>query len=211
MERLVLLENNIEFILKRAVVSLEKGGIVAYPTETFYGLGVKFDIENSLKKLLEIKNRPKDKAMPLIIGNTGLLTLITHSLNHRAFILMERFWPGPLTLILPAREDISDYITAGTGKVAVRIPGKSFALHLAKKTNFPFTATSANPSGMPPARDAETVMKYFGKVIDLLIDGGHTPGDMPSTIVDVTEKEIKILRKGLINIDSIKRALDLKV
>jgi L-threonylcarbamoyladenylate synthase len=208
MERLILSENNMELILKHAVESLENGKIVAYPTETFYGLGVKFDIEYSLKKLFEIKNRPKDKAMPLIIGNIELLPAITHSLNYRVDILIERFWPGPLTLILPARGDISDYITGGTGKVAVRIPGESFALHLAKKANFPITATSANPSGMPPARDAETIMKYFGNRIDLLVDGGFTTGNLPSTIVDVTEKEIKILREGVINKDSIKRILD---
>jgi L-threonylcarbamoyladenylate synthase len=208
MLRVVLSETNRELILKQAVEALEKGSILAYPTETFYGLGVKFDIEDSLRKLYEVKQRPKDKAMPLIIGNKGLLPLIAESANPKALFLMERFWPGPLTLILPAKGNISSYITAGTGRVAVRIPGESFALYIAKRANFPITATSANPSGMPPAKDAEIVMNYFWDKIDLLIDGGPSRVDMPSTIVDVTGEEIKILRDGAIGRESIKRILD---
>lgn len=209
MLRLVLIKTNKELILKQAVDALKKGSILAYPTETFYALGVKFDIEDSLKKLYEVKQRPKDKAMPLIIGKKELLPLIAESTNHRAFCLMERFWPGPLTLILFAKGNISSYITAGTGRVAVRIPGESLALHLAKRANFPLIATSANPSGMTPARDAKAVMNYFGDKIDLLIDGGLTPGGLPSTIVDVTGEKIKVLREGIIARESIKRILDI--
>lgn len=208
MLRLVLIKTNKELILKQAVETLKKGSILAYPTETFYALGVKFDIEDSLKKLYEVKQRPKDKAMPLIIGKKGLLPLIAKSANPKALFLMEKFWPGPLTLILFAKGNISSYITAGTGRVAVRIPGESFALYLAKRANFPLIATSANPSGMPPAEDAEAVMNYFGDKIDLLIDGGQTSGGLPSTIVDVTGEEINVLREGAIDRESIKRILD---
>lgn len=208
MFRAIISETNIELVLGKAVEALEKGSILAYPTETFYGLGVKFDIEDSLKKLYEVKQRPKDKAMPLIIGNKGLLPLIAESVNPKALLLMERFWPGPLTLILPAKGSISSFITAGTGRVAVRVPGESFAFYLAKRANFPITATSANPSGMPPAKDAEIVMNYFGDKIDLLVDGGSTSDSLPSTIVDVTGEEIKILREGAIGRESIKRILD---
>lgn len=208
MLKIVLSKTNRESILKQAVEALKKGSILAYPTETFYGLGVKFDIEDSLKKLYEVKQRPKDKAMPLIIGKKGLLPLIAESANPNTLFLMERFWPGPLTLIFNAKGNISSYITAGTGRVAVRIPGESFALYLAKRANFPITATSANPSGMPPAKDAEAVMNYFGDKPDLLIDGGPMRGGLPSTIVDVTGEEIKILREGAIGRESIKRILD---
>lgn len=208
MNRLILSEKRRELILEQAVDALEKGRIIAYPTETFYGLGVKFDIEDSLRRLYYIKKRQKDKAMPLIIGDKGLLPLITESIDTRTSLLMERFWPGPLTLILSSRIGISNHITASTGKVAVRIPGESFALHLAKKANFPITATSANLSGLPPARDAGTVINYFGNDIDLLIDGGCTPGGLPSTIIDVTGKDIKILREGSINRELIKAILE---
>ena len=207
MVRIILSEKNINKVLEKAVDALEKGYIVAYPTETFYGLGVKYDRENSLKRLCEIKQRQKDKAMPLIIGSRKLLPLIAKSVNRKAELLMDRFWPGPLTLILPAKETVSRYITADTGKVAVRIPGESFALYLAKTFNFPITATSANLSGMPPARDAEAVIRYFRDVIDLLVDGGLSPGILPSTIVDVTEEKVKILRKGAISRESLREFL----
>jgi L-threonylcarbamoyladenylate synthase len=191
-------ETNMDLILQHTVDILKNGGIIAYPTETFYGLGAKFDLEDSLKKLYDIKQRPGKKAMPLIIGDKGLLPIVAVSVNSIAILLMNSFWPGPLTLIFPARENLSEYITAGTYKVAVRIPGESFALHLAKNAKFPITATSANPSGMIPAQDAETVISYFEDKIDLIIDGGPAAGGMPSTIVDVTGDKIKVLREGAI-------------
>jgi L-threonylcarbamoyladenylate synthase len=191
-------ETNIEQVLYHTVDILKNGGIVVYPTETFYGLGVKFDMEDSLKKLYDIKQRPEEKAMPLIIGNKGLLMVVAASINDTALSLIDRFWPGPLTLIFLANENLSEYITAGTHKVAVRIPGESFALYLAITASFPITATSANLSGTSPAQDAETVIRYFGDKIDLIIDGGHTSGGLPSTIVDVTGDKIKILREGVI-------------
>jgi L-threonylcarbamoyladenylate synthase len=185
-------------ILHKAIEILLSGGIVAYPTETFYALGVKFDMEESLKKLYTIKQRPLEKAMPLIIGHRELLSTIASAVNRSAMSIMDRFWPGPLTLIFPALVKLSDYITAGTHTVAVRIPGESFALQLSKTAQFPLTATSANISGRPPARDAETVTKYFNDTIDLIIDGGKTPGGLPSTIVDVTGETVRILREGVI-------------
>jgi len=184
--------------VQKTVEILCAGGIVAYPTETFYALGVKFDREESLRKLYSIKQRPLEKAMPLIIGHRELLPMITASVKKSALSLMDRFWPGPLTLIFSALGNLSDYITAGTHTVAVRIPGESFAFQLAKSAQFPFTATSANISGRLPARDAETVIKYFSDTIDLIVDGGKTPGGLPSTIVDVTGETARILREGVI-------------
>jgi len=136
--------------------------------------------------------------MPLIIGSKELLPAIARSVNTTAIFLMKQFWPGPLTLIFPAKDTLSEFITAGTGKVAVRIPGESFALDLARYCCFPFTATSANPSGMPPAQNAETVKIFFGEKIDLIVDCGPAAGLLPSTIVDVAGDEIKILREGVL-------------
>jgi len=181
-----------------AIRILEKGGIIAYPTETFYALGVKFDLLGSLGNLYEIKKRPREKALPLIIGKREMLGLVAAPVSKKTLSLMDRFWPGPLTLILAAKENLSEYLTAGTHTVAVRIPGRSFALDLARAVDFPITATSANISGMPPAQDAATVVQYFGNAIDLVIDGGRTPGGNPSTIADVTGKDFQILREGAI-------------
>jgi len=185
-------------ILSLSVNLLKNGGIIAYPTETFYGLGAKFDIDDALKKIYKIKQRPQDKAMPLIIGDRDLLPVTSLEINNTASALMDKFWPGPLTLIIPAGKKISEYITAGTHTVAVRIPGESFALRLAQTAHFPITATSANLSGLPPARDIETVLRYFGDRIDLIIDAGPTPGALPSTIVDARGSALKILREGVI-------------
>ena len=138
--------------------TIKEGGIVAFPTETFYGLGVKYDDLSALEKLNSIKRRPKGKAVPLIIGNTKVLALITPSAGIIAERLMERFWPGPLTLLIAAKKDLPEFITAGSGKIAVRIPGSSFALELAVSLDFPVTATSANISGMPPANHPEEVI-----------------------------------------------------
>ncbi len=208
MQLIKISETNFEEVLSSAVDELKNSGIIAYPTETFYGLGTKFDIENSLKRLYDIKQRPKEKPMPLIIGNKDLLPVVAESINRLGLSFIERFWPGPLTLILPAKENLSDYITAGTGKVAVRIPGESFALSLAKTANFPIIATSANLSGMPPAQDTEAVIRYFGDKIDLVFDGGSTTGGLPSTIVEVTGDEITILREGAISTESIRKFLN---
>jgi L-threonylcarbamoyladenylate synthase len=207
MLRLFISKINLEHVLVQTVEALKTGSIVAYPTETFYGLGVKFDLENSLKRLCDIKNRAEDKAMPLIFGDKRLLPYAIKSPNQRAILLMEEFWPGPLTLILRAKKNISKYITADTERVAVRIPGTSFALSLARKSNFFITATSANLSGMAPAQDADAVARYFGDKIDILIDGGSTPGGLPSTIVDVTGKEVRILREGAISKESLSEFL----
>jgi L-threonylcarbamoyladenylate synthase len=191
-------KENSSRVLTSAITILKNGGIIAYPTETFYGLGVKFDLVVSLQNLYAIKKRPLEKALPLIIGNRELLGLIASSVNEKTLALMDRFWPGPLTVILAAQKNLPEYLTAGTHTVAVRIPGRSFALTLARAAGFPITATSANISGMPAAQDAGTVVKYFGDRIDLVIDGGNTPGGKPSTIADATGEDITMLREGAI-------------
>ena len=200
-------ETGISEALKKASVIIKKGGVVAYPTETFYGLGVKYDDISALKKLYGIKYRSWNKALPLIIGEVQELDLIASEMTVSAEKLAKKFWPGPLTLLLPARPDISEFITANTGKIAVRIPGASFALDLARSLGFPITATSANISGMPPADTAEDVIKYFGDALDLIVDCGKTPGGKPSTIVDASDQKIRFLRAGAVSIEDVFNAL----
>lgn len=177
---------------------LEQGGIIVYPTETLYGIGVKYDNKKALKKVFEIKKRPLEKSFPLIV-DLKHLELITDFIPPIAMKLIERYWPGPLTIVLPARKNLSRRIKKN-GKVAVRMPGESFALKLIKSSPFPITATSANISSYPAADCIDTVLKYFKEGIDLIIDGGKLPG-MPSTIVDITVDPPKILRQGIIKID----------
>jgi L-threonylcarbamoyladenylate synthase len=204
MRILSLTKNSSERVIKESLKALKKGSIVAYPTESFYALGVMANDKVALKRLYEIKKRPLEKAMPVIVGGDKILMSIVKSIPPQAEKLMKKFWPGPLTIVFNAHSSLPVSLTSGTGKVAVRIPGDSFALYLTRAANFPITATSANPSGKPPAQSAEEVINYFakgsyrGKNIDLVVDHGKTPGGKPSTIIDVTVTPPKVLRKGSI-------------
>jgi L-threonylcarbamoyladenylate synthase len=198
MLRLSLHENPVDKVITRALQILKKGGIIAYPTESFYALGVMINDETALKKLYKLKNRPLGKAMPVIIGSKYALKSITKSITPQAERLMRKFWPGPLTIIFEAKDSVPELLTGKKKTVAARIPGDSFALYLAKAADFPITATSANLSGKAPAQKPQEVMDYFGEGIDLIIAGGKTPGGKPSTLIDTTVTPPRVLRKGSI-------------
>ncbi len=149
-------------------------------------------------RLYELKHRPHEKTIPIIIGSVEQLSLLVNSVNETAADLIRRFWPGPLTLVFDARRGLSSYITC-TDKIAVRIPGQSFALDLVRASGFPITATSANISGLPAARDVSMISEYFNDRLDLIIDGGTSQNTQPSTIVDVTRQTAVVLREGAIS------------
>jgi L-threonylcarbamoyladenylate synthase len=182
-----------------ALEVLRMGGIVAFPTETFYGLGAMAGSEEALSKLFALKDRSTDKAASLIVGTEEEAQRLAADIPPLAQKLMAAHWPGPLTLVLRAAEGLSGYITK-EGTVALRVPGDSFALHLARAAGFPITATSANPAGEPPAETADDVESYFGDSVNLLIDGGRAPGGKPSTIVDATGSVPRVLRQGVLNV-----------
>ena len=202
-----ILDENATDALAAAAAVIRGGGIVAFPTETHYGLGAAYHDVAALKKLFTLKRRPEEKPVPLIAGNEKALGLVARQLDDRAVGIIKRFWPGPLTLLLPAREGLPRLLTAGTGTVAVRMPGKSFALELARTLEFPITATSANISGSPPADDAAGVTGYFGEGLDLLVDGGRTPGGAPSTIIRLSGETTILVRQGQIPFDAILAAM----
>lgn len=178
---------------------LTYGGVIIYPTETLYGIGVRYDRVESLKRIFEIKKRPEEKTFPLIV-NLNHLSLLVDEIPPLAQKLIQKYWPGPLTIILPAKKELPEEIVKN-GTVAVRMPGQSFALELINSSAFPITATSANISGYPPADDISAVLKYFkDEDVDLIIDGGKLLG-IPSTIIDVTAEPPKILREGALKVD----------
>jgi|Deesub1362A_J573_1020465.scaffolds.fasta_scaffold00180_38 L-threonylcarbamoyladenylate synthase len=183
--------------LGEAAQALLEGALVAAPTETFYGLLVRYDHPPGLRRLWALKGREPQKPFPLIVGSAEALALVVARITPLAQRLMEGFWPGPLSILFEAREGLSSFITA-RGKVAVRMPGDSPALQLAKAVGLPLTATSANPSGAPPARSAEEVLRYFPLGLDLLLDGGRTEARHPSTLVEATEEGLRVLREGAI-------------
>ncbi len=198
MRLLRLPEMDVNDAILEAVKTLGQGGIAAYPTETFYALGVRADSDDSLMRLYAVKGRPHDNPLPIIVGSIEGVDAVADDIPSRIRPIMQRFWPGPLTIVFKAKAGVSALLTSGTGKIAVRIPGESFALWLAKKAVFPIVATSANPSGLPPAKDVEDILRYFDEGIDLIIDGGEATGNKPSTIVDA--ESLRILRQGAVDL-----------
>lgn len=184
---------------KQILDVFKKGGIVAYPTETFYGLGVDPFNESAVKKLFQLKGRGFDKPISILVKDKNMLSEITEEVPPSAERLIKKFWPGPLTIIFKAKKTIPAIITGNTGKIGVRISGNPITQRLLAEIDFPITTTSANPSGKKSPVTASEVAGYFGDKIDLLIDGGILSGRLGSTIVDVTEGDLKVIRDGEIS------------
>lgn len=190
----------VERNLDQAVSVLVKGGIVAFPTETYYGLAVNPFNTEALLKLFSIKKRSKNKAILLLIADTEQLNKLTDYIPQPYYPLIEKYWPGPLTLIFKANESVNDFITGGNGTIGVRISPHPLAQKLCLAWKNPITATSANLSGMPPAETSEEVYKYFGDSIDYILDGGSTPAGLCSTIIGIKNDKLKLIRKGQVEI-----------
>jgi L-threonylcarbamoyladenylate synthase len=185
--------------LREAAAFLREGKTVVFPTETFYALGVSAFQEKAIQHVFSIKGRTFDQPLPLIIDGDSMLEEIAARVPDAARILMRRFWPGPLTLIVEASKKIPPLLTASTGTVAVRDSSHPLARLLVKTAGIPVTSTSANVSGDPSCASAEAVQAQIGDRIDLIIDGGPTPGGLPSTIVDLTVSPPRIVREGAVS------------
>src|SRR3990167_4936348 len=183
-------------VWKQVLDVFKKGGIIAYPTETFYGLGVDPFNEAAIKKLFELKGRGSDKPVSILIKDKKMLLEVAEEIPLLAEKLIKKFWPGPLTIIFKAKKSIPSLLTGGTGKIGVRISSNPITQKLLEEIDYPITATSANPSGKKSPVTAKEVMDYFGDKIDLLIDGGVLSGKLGSTILDATEQELKVIREG---------------
>lgn len=183
--------------LEAAVKTLRGGGLVAFPTETFYGIGADPFNKAALQRLFSLKKRPSKKPFPLIIKDMEMLSGLVESVPLSAARLIEKFWPGPLTIIFNAK-DATGAEPAGSARVGLRISRGEVCKRLMEKLNFPVTATSANTAGKPPARSAAEVLEYFNGRVDLVIDGGRLEGACPSTVVDVTGEDVEVLREGAV-------------
>jgi L-threonylcarbamoyladenylate synthase len=178
-----------------AAAAIVRGEIVAYPTETFYGLAVDALDEGALARLGVLKGREAEKAFPLLVSGREMLASLCSEVSPLAERLMAQHWPGPLTLALPARPGLPASIVAD-GCVAVRVSPHPLAQALVVALGRPITATSANPAGAPPSRTASEVAAYFAAPICSILDGGATPGGRPSTLARVREERVEILRQG---------------
>ncbi len=175
---------------------LGESGLVALPTESFYGLAVAPFDEQSLARLWRLKGRSEGKPILVLIGDRLDLEPFVRSIPPAATVLMDAFWPGPLTIVFPAAVGLSDAVTAGTGSIGIRLSAWQPLVDLLRRVG-PVTGTSANREGMPPPCSAEEVQHSFGDAVDLIIDAGPTPGGRPSTVIDV-QGPIRIIRDGAI-------------
>jgi L-threonylcarbamoyladenylate synthase len=192
--------------LQRAVACLQGGGIVAIPTETSYGLAVDPFNERALRSLFLLKRRELHKPILVLVNNVSQLDMIVAAVPVEYKSLMDTFWPGPLTLIFPGRQDLSPLLTGGTGTVGVRISSHPIAAKLCDLWGGPITATSANISGSSPANSAEEIHTIFASHIDCILDGGKSPGGICSTIVGIQNKSLKLMRAGKIEFPSVQQA-----
>jgi len=189
-----------DLCLGKAAEYLLAGKIVCFPTETFYAIGVQYDNEEGLKRIAGIKKRPGTKSFSLIIGDRRDLDLLADHVSGEEARIIDTYWPGPLTLVFKAKGNLLSYIKDEQNTVAVRMPGPSFALDLARRLSLPVTATSANVSGMPPAKSVPEVSEAFSEGIDLIIDGGESTAAKPSTIIKLRKGKITVLREGAVHI-----------
>ncbi|HUN54097.1 MAG TPA: L-threonylcarbamoyladenylate synthase [Smithella sp.] len=197
-------------IITRAVEILTGGGIIAYPTETFYGLGVDATNLKAIEKIFAVKGRNFKNPVSLIIGQTDDAYPLVREIPESAQKLMAGFWPGALTIIFSASDKVSSLLTAGSGKIGLRVSSHPGALAIVQKLKKPLTATSANLTGAPESSLASDVAGQIGDKIDAIIDWGQTPGDKTSTIIDVTCDPPVILRQGAISREAIEKQLGTK-
>jgi len=190
---------------RRAVEILGQGGLVAFPTDTVYGVGALVSKPQAIAQLYVVKGRSGEKAIPILLGDLAQLRLVALEVSETARRLAAHFWPGPLTLVLPKQPWLPGEISSQS-TIGVRMPDHPIALALMSQTG-PLAVTSANLSGGENSVTALQVLEQLGGLIPLILDGGQTPGGSPSTVVDCTAVEPRILRPGPVSLEQILEAL----
>ena len=189
---------------------LRAGKVIAFPTDTLYGLGAKVTDIRAIEKIFIIKGRPSGQGLPILISSLDELPMITSSVPEIARMFAKNFWPGPLTLVLPANTSIpGPLITNGT--VAVRIPKHETALELIRLCQSPITGTSANLSGGEQPNSALEVLTQIGNRVDMILDSGTLGENVPSTIIDVTVDPPRLIRPGQISIEQLRKVSRMKI
>jgi L-threonylcarbamoyladenylate synthase len=187
--------------LEDAVRVIMAGGLVAFPTETFYGLGANALDPAAVARVFLAKGRPVDKPLLVLVDSRAMVARVARETPAPAGRLMARYWPGPLTLVLPARTDLPEALTAGTGTIGVRLAAHPVARALVAAAGVPLTAPSANPHGEASPRSADEVRRGLGARVDLILDAGPTPGGPASTILDLSQTPPRLVRPGAVALD----------
>jgi L-threonylcarbamoyladenylate synthase len=190
----------------RVAAVLREGGLAVYPTETFYGLGARATDARALARLVEAKLRPEGKPLPLVAADRAMAFSAWADAGEEARLLADRFWPGPLTLVAAAAPGLPAEV-AGGGTVGVRVPGSPVARELSRLAGGLLVSTSANPSGGPPPARVEELDPALLAHVDAVLDGGRTPGGLPSTVVELGPGGARLLRPGAVPWGDVEEAL----
>jgi L-threonylcarbamoyladenylate synthase len=193
--------------LVAAVEALKRGHVIVFPTETLYGLGADALNEAAVKKVFQLKGRDSHNPIPVLVANQEMLHTLVATVPPVARKLMERYWPGPLTLVLPGQKNLPKPVCNPAGKVGVRISSQPIATLLVNGLGRPLTATSANPSGKEPARTLQEAENYFAQRVDVFVAGGTLTSKSGSTVVEVMEDSIEIIREGEISGSELRQLL----
>ena len=192
------LTGDIRVKIEEGIKILKRGGIIAYPTDTVYGLGACADNDQAVKRIYEVKNRPLDMPLPLLVSDISWIERLTSSISEAARKLIESFMPGALTLVMKKSDSVRDIVSGGKETIALRIPGHPVTIALIKGIKSPLIGTSANLSGNTSVLTADEVRSEIGEEIDYILDAGRCSGGIESTILDVTGDIPVILREGAI-------------
>ncbi len=185
--------------LEQTINSIQRGGIVAYPTDTVYGIGASLQYDGALRRIFEIKGRSAEKTLPVLLASSADLAKVSTVVDPRLLALAIRFWPGALTVAVPAKKSLPPQVVAEDGTVGVRVPAHSVALTLAQRCGGAIATTSANLSGWPPARSAREIVQSIQNQVDFVLDGGLARGGTSSTVIRMEGDTISIIRAGAIS------------
>ncbi len=191
--------------IEKGIDILRHGGIVAFPTDTVYGLGASASLPQAVERIYKVKERPRNMALPLLLADIAEITKVAESVPPIAWVLIHKFLPGGLTIVLRKSGLVPDIVTGGGDTVAIRIPAHPVPIALITGLGAPVVGTSANLSGRPSPLTAAEVYSQLDDRVDLIIDGGRTPGGRESTIVDLTGEKPAILREGAISREELER------
>ena len=197
-------------MIEEAGKLIKQGKIVIFPTETVYGIGTNGLDEKAVRKLYEVKQRPLNKPISLLVANMKMVNLIAKDITEKEYKIMKNFFPGPLTIILKKKDIVPDIVTAGQDTIGVRMPRGEIARKLVELSGVPIAAPSANISGEPSGTNLQEIMKNFEGKVDYCIDGGNSELGLASTIVQVIDEKPIILRQGSITLEQINKILNVE-
>ena len=203
------LKNNTDYTkLTEPAKIIKNGGLVIFPTETVYGVGANGLNKNAIKKIYEAKQRPLNKPISLLVSNIDMIENVAKDITNIEYSIIEKFFPGPLTIILKKKETIPDILTAGSDTIGIRMPANDIALNLINYAGVPLATPSANLSGKPSGTNLKDIIKDFDGNVDCFIDDGPSKIGLASTIVKVVDGVPHILRQGSISIDEINSVIN---